>query len=186
MLSICKYTMKFANWFDRTWHGLETLAGPEQPGESGAGETRYDSRVTMVQERLLEALLLEATATTNITKEAPTQAPPSSSPTPHEAGPDKDGPAGSATVRAEGEDCVGSAPTPMVVEGEGHEDEGDAHVADTGVDATPSGHHLAGSNGSGTGAVPTSVQVVASMVDSALQVRSLPRKSYGDDQNIQQ
>ncbi|CAM9143834.1 unnamed protein product [Ectocarpus fasciculatus] len=142
---------------------------PQQPGERDAGEATYDTRVTMVQERLLEALLLEAPATTNMRKEAePTQAQPSTSSTPHEVGPDKVGPAGSLTVRAEEDDCRGLAPTPMAIEGEGDGDEGDVPVAGTGG-ATPSGNCLAGSNGNGTGAVPTAVQVVASMVDSALQ-----------------
>ncbi|CAN0528773.1 unnamed protein product, partial [Ectocarpus sp. 12 AP-2014] len=143
---------------------------PDQRGESDAGDARYDSRVTMVQERLLEALLLEAPARTNMTKEVgPTQAQPSTSSTPREAGSDKDGPAGSATVGEAGEECGGFAPTPMVVEGEGDEDEGDVPVARTGADATPSGSRSAGSDGNRTDPVPTAVQVVASMVDCALQ-----------------
>ncbi|CAM9125922.1 unnamed protein product [Ectocarpus sp. 8 AP-2014] len=143
---------------------------PDQRGESDAGDARCDGRVTMVQERLLEALLLEVPATTDMTKETePAQAQPSTSSTPHEAGSDKDGPAGSATVGSAGEDCGGLAPTPMVVEGEGDEDVGDVPVARTGADATPSGNRSEDSNGNGTDSVPTAVQVVASMVDSALQ-----------------
>ncbi|CAN0136313.1 unnamed protein product [Ectocarpus sp. 6 AP-2014] len=143
---------------------------PDQSRESGGSDARYDSRVTMAQERLLEALLVEAPATTDMTKGAePTQAQPSTSSTPHEAGSDKDGPAGSATVGGAGEDCGGIAPTPMVVEGEGNEDVGELPVPRSGADATPSGNRSAGSNGNGTDPVPTAVQVVASMVDSALQ-----------------
>lgn len=179
--------MKFADWFDPPWHGLEVLADPDQRGERDAGDARYDSRVTMVQERLLEALLLETPATTDMTEEAePTQAQPSPSLTPHEAGSEKDGPAGSATVGAAGEDCGGLAPTPMVVEGEGDEGEGYLPVAGTGADSTPSGNRSAGSNGNGTDPVPTAVQVVASMVDSAFQVRGLPRTPCWDDHNMQQ
>lgn len=124
-------------------------ATPAARADPGA---KHDTRVTMVQERLLEALLLSPPAPTPVPAPTPTPAEGSHGP---------------------------SAQAPMDVDA-GDQDQGGDESA-CGAAAEAAGDEAlaapkepvssAGERVGGGGAVPTAVQVVASMVDTALQVR---------------
>lgn len=121
----------------------------------GAKHDGLDSCVTMVQERLLEALLLAPAATAKATVPTEEHVPSSSLP----------------RLPTAEEDSGRSAPVSMDVEGEEGEPSGMTTVAEGGItvglDPT-----------TGKSDVPTAVQVVASMVDSALQVWKMPHISF--------
>ncbi|CAM9148330.1 unnamed protein product, partial [Hapterophycus canaliculatus] len=166
-------------------------AAVEISGERERVTSGYDSRVTMVQERLLDALLLSAPATPaataaaeglDSTAPAEGRAPLLSSPCQtsaphakqHHQGPTV-GPA--AAVVARGEEYRGqSALVPMEVEGEGSGASdglsvagcagGSAAAAAATLSATAEADEA---RGGGSVEVPTAIQVVASMVDAALQ-----------------
>lgn len=122
---------------------MGTTDGEEQDG--------LDGRVLMVQERLLEALLLTSAATGKVA--APVREHSSSSPSLlHE-------PTGD-------EDRKRSAPILMDVDVEGGGDSGGMRGAEGGV-------AVGSDSTTGKSDVPTAIQVVASMVDSALQVRKV-------------
>lgn len=140
--------------------GKDGTATPTMTGPTnGAEQDVPGSRIIMVQERLLEVLLLTPAATANIGAPAEEQWS-SSLPSPRHQ------PTGD-------EDSGRSAPVSMDVEGEG--DSSGTSGAEGGVagEVDPT---------TGKSDLPTAFQVVASMVDRALQVKKalkyLPHRAY--------
>lgn len=120
-------------------------ATPKPSATTGPRDSaNHDTRVTMVQERLLEALLLSPPAPAAVTAAAP-EAP---------------------TATGDDGDRGRSTPASMEVDVEAGVDAGGQGGAES-VRETADDEAVA----EGCGAVPTVVQVVVSMVDSALQVR---------------
>lgn len=131
---------------DRASPGKDGVATPTTAGTTDCAEQDgLDSRVIMVQERLLESLLLAPA------EEQLSSSSSSSTYLLHQSTGDKGG------GRA--------GPVSMDVEGEG----GDS----SGTSGARGGVTVGSDTSTGKSNIPTAIQVVASMVDSALQVRTV-------------